>query len=198
MNPKNLLEKINAWHEKPIYWDGFEIYKAHGENAYLKSYLEGGSEAHRKKLLLDELTKMRDALTEQIEEEEEAMPATLNDRIKYARSLMDERSALKERARQLVENGTTEGDELKAIAFRIVTEINPELDEIHGMEAFWKANKFMPESAPAAVQSVADLVKRRNNLRTYISKGTGDPLKLNAWQSELLDINNRINAIQND
>jgi hypothetical protein len=197
MNPKFLFEKLNAWLEKPIYWDGVEIYKEHGSVAYLKSYLQNGSESHRKKLLTDELTKMRDALAEQIQEEEEAMPAVLSDRTKYARSLMDERFALKERARLLYSKGITEGSELKEIASRIVTEINTELDEIHGMEAFWKANKFMPVSAPTAVVYISDLVRRRNNLRTYISKGTNDPGKLKAWQSELLDLDNRINAIQN-
>ena len=197
MNPKYLFEKLKIWLEKPIYWDGVEIYREHGTLAYLKSYLQNGSEPHRKKLLTDELTKMRDALAEQIEQEEEAMPAVLSDRTKYARSLMDERFALKERARLLYSKGITEGNELREIASRIVTEINTELDEIQGMEAFWKANKFMPESAPVAVMNIAELVKRRNNLRTYISRGTTDPQKLNAWQSEMLDLDTRINAIQN-
>jgi hypothetical protein len=197
MNSKQLVDKINAWLEKPIYWDGVELYKAHGSVAYLKSYLEAGSESYRKKILLDELTKMRDALASEIQEEEEAMPAELSNRTKYARSLMDERFALKERARVLYGSGITEGDELHEIASRIVTEINAELDEIHGMEAFWQANKFIPESAPAAVLNVADLIKRRNTLRTYVSRGTTDPTKLNSWKSELLDLNNRIDAIQN-
>ena len=195
---KNILEKIEAWIAKPVYWDGVELYILYGENQRLKDYLKAGSEEYRKKLLTSEIIKIKESLSAKLEEERIDAPAIISENVKRAKSLMDNRSALKERARLLYLKGITEGEELHDIAHTIVSEINPQLDEISGIESFWKANKFIPESPEVAVSNIADLLKRRNNLRTYISRGTQDPSKLASWQSELLELDNKIRAIQHN
>lgn len=198
MKKKEVASKIDAWLKQPIYWDGIEIFEQHSTSKFLIDYLKAGSEDFRKTMLHKELLKIKETLSSQIEQEEVETPAKIKAGKQEARALMDRRFALRERARLLYESGITEGEELHNIAKTIMQEINPRIDEIEGIESFWGANKFLPESQEVAISNIADLIKRRNNLRSYVSRGTADPAKLEAWKSELFELENKINAIQNN
>lgn len=198
MKKKEVVEKIDAWLKQPIYWDGVEIFEQYSSSKFLIEYLKAGSEDFRKTMLHKELLKIKESLSSQIEQEEAQTPNEIKAGQQEARALMDRRFALKERARVLYESGVTEGEELHDIAKTIMQDINPRIDEIEGIESFWGANKFLPESQEVAISNIADLLKRRNNLRSYVSRGTTDPTKLEAWKSELFELEKKINAIQNN
>ena len=197
MKKKEIVDAINAWLKQPIYWDGVQLFERCSTSKFLIDYLKSGGEDYRKTMLHKELMKIKDALSLEVEQEEIETPAEIKLGKQEARALMDRRFALKERARVLYESGVTEGDELHNIAKTIMQEINPRIDEIEGIESFWGANKFLPESQEVAISNIADLVKRRNNLRSYVSRGTTDPAKLESWKSELFELEKKIDAIQN-
>jgi hypothetical protein len=57
------------------------------------------------------------------------------------------------------------------MAFRILT-IKDELDRIYGRKHFFEQNGFLPDqaSAPPEAETPADLLRRRNSVRTYVTK----------------------------
>ncbi|GAB2780419.1 hypothetical protein GCM10027275_24950 [Rhabdobacter roseus] len=184
-----MIQEIEAWLAEPVYWTGVELYQAHGSNAVLKRLFAGSSDGYNKRKLTEELARILD----EAREREAAKPVVEEtDEIRTLKArgaaLMDERSALKERARTLISQGTTQGDELKEMAHRLAYGLRQELDDVYGRVKFWETHGYLPETSEAAVQSVADLVKRRNTLRTYLTPSRGGtPEKIRLWQAELFE-----------
>lgn len=193
---EKIIQELNAWLENEIYYEGVQLYEKYGSNAYLKKFFCEGTESHRRTLLTQELTELLDVTMATVKTKEESRPDVVQILMREAGSLMDERTALKERARVLIERKLdTEGD-LSEIALKIMQEINPRLDEIFGLRDFYDANGYLPETAAVAVQSVTELLTRRNTLRTYLSRTAkkGSP-KRQLWQSELFGIEQKLKTI---
>lgn len=190
------IDDIKAWLEEPTYWEGVQLYCTHGTNAYLKEQFQESSESWLRALLTSELTELLQAFEAAEKAKVNARPAEITTLLKEAQSLMDERSALKERARLYIEQGHDASQELQRIAKRIIGEIKPRLDEIFGLRDFYDANGYLPQSAEVAIQTVASLVKRRNTLRTYLSRTKGNSSKLELWRAELFEIENKIKSLE--
>lgn len=77
-------------------------------------------------------------------------------------------------------------------------EISPRWEQLDYFEA---NGSFNEEPVKEAVQytTIPDMIKRRNNLRIYITKyqdKAGKQTQLELWRKEMEELNNRINAIQ--
>lgn len=190
------INGIKSWLNQPTYWEGVQLYVKYGDNAYLKKQFRENSDSWLKSLLAKELTELLAQLEAQEQAKVMARPAEVEALLKEAKSLMDERTALKERARVYVEQGHDESPELEAIVRRIMEEIRPRLDEIYGLRDFWDANGYLPASAEVAVQTVGELYKRRNALRVYISRAKEGNPKLELWKAELFGIETKLKALE--
>lgn len=193
---EKIIEEINAWLTDEIYYEGVLLYDKYGSNAYLKKFFNHGTESHRRTLLTQELTELLEKTKAALQAKADARPNQIQTLMREAGSLMDERTALKERARIIIERKLDTPSELSEIALRIMQCINPRLDEIFGLRDFYDANGYLPETAAVAVQSVTELINRRNTLRTYLSRTAkkGSP-KRQLWQSELFGIEQKLKTI---
>ena len=79
-----------------------------------------------------------------------------------------------------------------------------EIEELWRIVNYWKENKvllpnkYSKDPAPQEELSKVDLLKRRNNIRTYISRHKDNPkktLKIKEWNKELRDIELKIGSI---
>jgi hypothetical protein len=107
---------------------------------------------------------------------------------------MDERGALKERLRVYYQQDRPAG-ELKEAAFRIL-EIGKELDGIYSEKRFWNQTGYLPERATETEETPEQLLKRRNTLRTYVTKyrKSGAAEKLQRYESELWEVEEKLKA----
>lgn len=191
------IEEIEKWFESEIYYEGVQLYQKYGTNDYLKKFFNDGTERHRRALLSTELKELLEHLQLEAQQKADARPSELQQLLREAGSLMDERTALKERARQLIERKLDTPQELGEIALEIMQRITPRLDEIFGLRDFYEANGYLPETAALAVQSISDLYTRRNTLRTYLSRTApnGSP-KRQLWLNELFAIEQKIKGLK--
>ncbi|WP_428663487.1 hypothetical protein [Runella sp.] len=194
---EKIIEEITAWLENEMYYEGVQLYQKYGSNAYLKKFFNDGTENHRRNLLTTELKELLTATVATVTAKEAARPDVVQILMREAGSLMDERTALKERARLIIERKIDTEAELSEIVLRIMQGINPRLDEIFGLRDFYDANGYLPETAAVAVQSVSELINRRNTLRTYLSRTAkkGSP-KRQLWQSELFGIEQKLKTLE--
>lgn len=190
------IEEIEKWFEAEIYYEGVQLYQKYGTNDYLKKFFNDGTERHRRALLSTELKELLEQLILEAQQKADARPNELQQLLREAGSLMDERTALKERARQLIERKIDTPQELGEIALEIMQRITPRLDEIFGLRDFYEANGYLPETAAIAVQSISELYTRRNTLRTYLSRTTakGSP-KRQIWFNELFAIEQKLKGL---
>ncbi|MCA0231594.1 MAG: hypothetical protein LCH91_14070 [Bacteroidetes bacterium] len=191
------IEEIEKWFESEIYYEGVQLYQKYGTNDYLKKFFNDGTERHRRSLLSTELKELLEHLQLEAQQKADARPSELQQLLREAGSLMDERTALKERARQLIERKLDTPQELGEIALEIMQRITPRLDEIFGLRDFYEANGYLPETAALAVQSISDLYTRRNTLRTYLSRtaSNGSP-KRQLWLNELFAIEQKMKGLK--
>lgn len=193
---ENIIDEVKAWLENEIYYEGVQLYEKYGNNAYLKKFFSEGTESHRRTLLTQELKELLTATMATAQAKEVARPDVVQVLMREAGSLMDERTALKERARLIIERKIDTEAELSQIVLRIMKGINPRLDEIFGLRDFYDANGYLPETAAVAVQSVTELINRRNTLRTYLSRtAKKGSAKRQLWQSELFGIEQKLKTI---
>lgn len=191
-----MIKEIEKWLQEPVYWNGVELYDKYGESPVLKRMFQGTADNFNKKKLGAELMMLLEAA-----KAAEAIKPVIPDSVEItqlkvsANSLMDERSALKERARTLISQGTKEGDELKEIAFSLAYNIRESLDSIFGRIQYAKVNGSLPETTGSAINSIAQMVRRRNTLRTYTSRG-GKPEKLEKWKAELFELELKIKEME--
>lgn len=197
MMDEKIIETITAWLVDEVYYEGVLLYEKYGSNAYLKKFFRDGTESHRRVLLTQELRQMLEEKQAAFIQKENARPDQIQTLLREAGSLMDERTALKERARMLIERKLDTPEEMGDIVCRIMQGINPRLNEIFGLRDFYDANGYLPESAAVAVQSVSELMTRRNTLRTYLSRTAknGSP-KRPIWQSELFGIEQKLKTME--
>ena len=191
-----MIKEIENWLCKPVYFDGVELYEKYGSSAMLKRVFAGSSDSFNKKKLTNELTEILEAA----KAKEAAKPAIVEpqevkDLHTQAQNLMAQRSALKERARVIISLGITQSDELKTIAYQLAYDLKSELDGIYGRIQYWKVNGQLPHSEAAAIQGIAELIKRRNTVRTYLSRD-GKPEKLEKWKSELFELDLKIKEME--
>lgn len=193
---ENIIQEINAWLENEMYYEGVQLYQKYGSNAYLKKFFNDGTENHRRNLLTTELKELLAATVATVTAKEAARPDTVQLLMREAGNLMDERTALKERARLIIERKLDTEAELSEIVLRIMQGINPRLDEIFGLRDFYDANGYLPETAAVGIRSVSELILRRNTLRTYLSRTAkkGSP-KRQLWQSELFGIEQKLKTL---
>lgn len=190
------IEEIEKWFETEIYYEGVQLYLKYGTNDYLKKFFNDGTERHRRTLLSTELKELLEQLVLEAQQKADARPNELQQLLREAGSLMDERTALKERARQLIERKIDTPQELGEIALEIMQRITPRLDEIFGLRDFYESNGYLPETAAIAVQSISELYTRRNTLRTYLSRtvAKGSP-KRQLWLNELFGIEQKLKGL---
>ena len=193
-----MIKEIQNWLEEPAYFAGAELYEKYGSSQMLKDMFRGSSDSYNKKKLSQELTSLLQAAleAEAAKPVVEDTPDVKNLKSK-ASSLMDERSALKERARVFIASGVKEGPELQEIAFKLAFDIRSELDSIFGRIQYYQVNGALPQSDAPAIQSIAGMVSRRNTLRTYLSRG-GQPEKIEKWKAELFELDQKIKEFQHE
>lgn len=155
-----------------------------------RMFAASGDDYNQKKLHLELEAILEEAIARQAELDDKT-PQEIKVLELKTRTLMDERTALKERARGMISRGIKEGDELKTIAHRLAFGIKAELDQAFGRLNFYERNGFLPQADTRKAATPAELVKRRNTLRTYLSRGT-DQGKLQEWRAELHEIENRL------
>jgi len=181
---EEIIAQLESWMKAPVYFDGVVIYEKHGKSNFLKRLFSKGSDDYNFQVLHRELEALLKDLRDKKAEKDDKTPEEVKILKANAKRLMDERVILKEQARQLVANGVTEGEQLRKIAFRLAFDIKKELDRDFGRIDFYERNGFLPQIDESVKLTPEQLVKRRNTLRTYISRGK-NPEKLVAWKKEL-------------
>ncbi|GAB3177603.1 hypothetical protein [Telluribacter humicola] len=189
---KTLLTELTAWLEKPQYWPGVQLYETYGSSAFLKKLFRSSEDDYNRKKLTEELTKLLDQYQVQEQAVLDSMPTELTNKLEVARRLMDERSALKERLR-VYDGQKAPAEQMKAAAFEILA-INDQLDEIYAEERFFRQVGHLPEKTDFAQDSVEWLMKRRLTLRTYVSRYRSRPDKLQEYQNELFQVEQKLQA----
>lgn len=182
-----LIEKLENWLKAPVYYEGVQLYEMHGKSKLLKRMFSKGSDDYNFHVLHRELESLLDDARKKQAELDDKTPHFIKDLRNDTKRLMDERVILKEQARQVISQGETSGERLKEIAFRLAFGIKKDLDRKFSMIEFWERNGFLPEMQQHKQRNVAELVKRRNTLRTYVSRAK-DPEKLKEWKKELEEI----------
>lgn len=207
-----LLERLAAWLDNRVYFDGVMLYKQiHGEG-FMLSMLAGGDDDYNRKKLTAALQTHHDQLSAELTAIVDRYPDSLTGDLSRGGSLMDERTAIKERFRVLADLGTTKGEELKQMAYRVLT-IRDELGTIYGRKEFFHQHGYLPD-VPVVDPAITEaaLMKRLLSVRTYISKETrrlgqmtaDDPKrakyeqKLRAFTSEAEQLKQQLAALTNN
>lgn len=183
-NPmKTPIQQLTDWFERPIYLDGVVLYERLVGSGFLLTLLKTGEDDYNRQKLTAGLENALQTLQAEEAARQASYPPSLVRQLERGGLLMDERTILKDRMRTCYNAGITESGELKEMAFRILA-IKDELDQIYGRRHFFEQNGFLPEAATALPEqpSPDDRLRRRNTLRTYVTKYRAyllDPLKGN-------------------
>ncbi|GAB3550613.1 hypothetical protein [Spirosoma fluminis] len=166
----DLINQLAAWLEQPVYGEGVVLYERLIGPGFMLSMLKTGDDDYNRQKLTLALTEKHEQLVAEQQARQASYPEPLTASLQDAGILMDERTVLKERMRNQLNSGVYESPELKDWAFRIL-EIRDQLGVIYGRKDFFDQHGYMPEVASIdAEQTPADLLKRRNTLRTYITR----------------------------
>ena len=191
-----MIKEIENYLEEPVYWTGVELYDRYGSNDFLKRMFSASGNSFNKKKVTTELTKILEAAKEQAAKKAAIPDAPgVAELRSQANALMDERSALKERARVLISQGAKEGPELHEIAFALAFGIRHQLDSIYGRIQYAQVNGSLPETDAAASLSITSMIRRRNTLRTYLSRGK-NPAKIDAWKAEIFQLDLKLKELE--
>lgn len=191
-----MIKEIENWLLDPVYWTGVELYDKYGSSAMFKRQFAGSGDAYNKKKITQLLTEILEKAKE-AEAQKPVIPEKpeITQLKTLANSLMDERSALKERARVIVADGRREGPELQEIALNLAFGIKHQLDSIYGRIQYAQVNGSLPETDAAASLTIVEMIKRRNTLRTYLSRSQ-DQAKLEKWKSEIFQLDLKIKELE--
>ncbi|QJD79533.1 hypothetical protein [Spirosoma rhododendri] len=167
-----LLEQLAAWLDNRVYDVGVLLYQQIHGDGFMLSMLKGGADDYNRKKLTDALQTHHDQLSAAETALVESYPESLTGDLERGKILMDERTALKERMRYMADQGITKGEDLKRLAYRVLT-IRDDLGTIYGRKEFFRQHGYMPD-APAVDPAITEaaLMKRLLSVRTYISKET--------------------------
>lgn len=161
---------LSDWLDTPNYDQGVLLYEKLIGKGFLLSMLMKGADEYNRAKLHEALNARHDQLSAELKAKKSAYPDQLKSQLAGAGRLMDERVVLKEQMRSLWLSGTSQGDELQDKAFRVLA-ITDELDTIYGQKDFFHAHGYLPDEDVAVSQlSAAELIARRNTLRTYCSR----------------------------
>ncbi|MBD2700138.1 hypothetical protein IC229_05795 [Spirosoma sp. BT702] len=166
------ITQLQAWLDRPVYTQGVVLYESLLGEGFLLTLFKTGDDAYNRGKLQDALEAHLAQLLQQQADQKAAYPDTLKSQLSSAGQLMDERTLLKERLRVLFNSGVGQSDDAKALAFRILG-ITDQLDAIYGEQHFFEQHGFLPDAASAQLpesDTLADLLKRRNSVRTYVTK----------------------------
>ncbi|MCX6216479.1 hypothetical protein [Spirosoma sp.] len=167
------IDLLTAWLQRPVYNEGVVLYERLIGGGFLLTLLKTGEDDYNREKLTTALSDKLLSLQADEKALKESYPVSLITQLDGGGLLMDERTILKERMRTLLNGGVTKSEELKQMAFRILA-IKDELDGIYGRKHFFEQNGFLPEQASLAPELEAPelLLRRRNTLRTYVTKYT--------------------------
>lgn len=200
------IDQLTTWLQQPVYLTGVSLYERLIGPGFLLEMLKAGVDDYNRECLHDALAKHLAELQQAEKAKKESYPETLVAELGSGGLLMDERTILKERMRVLYNSGISEGEELQIMAFRIL-DIKDNLDGIYGRKHFFEQHGFLPDAAGMLPEeeTPASLLKRRNTLRTYVSKyqkaveTAYEPkklrkakAKLEAFQAELHEVDNHL------
>ncbi len=167
---ENELSLLADWLATPNYDQGVLLYEKLIGKGFLLTMLMKGADDYNRAKLHQALKARHDQLESELKAKKSAYPDELKAQLAGAGRLMDERVVLKEQMRSLWLSGTSQGDELQQKAFRVLA-ITGELDGIYGQKDFFHAHGYMPgEDVVVSQLTDAELIARRNTLRTYCSR----------------------------
>lgn len=204
------LDKLNQWLDQPVYEQGVVLYQQLLGDGFVLDMLKTGPDAYNRQTLLDALTAKRDELAAQRQARIETYPEDLLDSLEMGKTLMDERTAIKERMRMRLNSGVTESEEIKDWAFRILSIVD-QLGGIYGRRDFFDEHGYLPDAVSVDHERTpAQLMQRMLTLRTYVSRegrkirsrlSTEEQVrqatsKLREFQSELHQVENLLAATQ--
>ena len=207
------IAELAAWLATMPYQAGVLLYERVIGADFLLTVLKTGPDDYNRRRLTTALRDRQEQLSEAAQEQASRYPDSLKTDLREGKRLMDERVILKEQLRQLADRIPADGagtvrEDMKTRAFRILA-IGALLDGIYGKRRFYDQHGYLPEAiSPTADMAPADLVKRRNTLRTYVSKQTRDlptltdadqhrkaTERLARYQSELHQIDETLSAL---
>lgn len=202
------IDTLTAWLQKPDYAQGLELYEQLLGETWLLSMLRQGPDDYNRQKLYQALEETLGELTVQHQTQLSAYPGTLTSQLEEAKLLMDERTILKERLRGLHCAGNPGNEQSREWVFRIL-QIKELLDGIYGRQRFYDQHGYLPEDTLVdSALTPADLLARRNTVRTYITKYEAKlgrcvdgalidkyNKKLTQFRSELHDLDNQLRAI---
>lgn len=197
-----LLDGLTAWLDDPQYDTGVSLYKQLAGPGFMLKLFQAGPDDYNRAKLRTLLTEAHGKLQAEADELTKAMPDSLKNELAGAGLLMDERTVLKEKMRSRYNLGDSGSEELRAMAYRIL-DIRDQLDGIFSRRTFFAEHGFLPgdEARPTDPDTPTDLLKRRNTLRTYVTRyrkefnaAPGDEarkrvaVKLRQYQTELTQV----------
>jgi hypothetical protein len=206
------LEQLNYWLDRPVYTEGVVLYEQLIGAGFLLTMLKRGPDDYNRQRLTDALQAKRDELASALRARQLAYPEPIVQAKADEKLLLDERTVMKERFRMKLNSGSTGDEETEVWAFRVL-DIRDQLGEIYGQRDFFDQHGYLPDLASIAPeQSLADLLKRRNTLRTYVTRYRNrlqQPLitdeqqqswvqLLQQYQSELHQVDQQLTALTND
>jgi hypothetical protein len=193
--------QIESWLSRDDdYQEGLSLYLRFGNNDFLKNLFAKGETVFNRSKLRKELTQIGEEIAE--DNQEKKTDRSFTDQ-EYAR-LPDEGKALQKQwkiwysemnaLRHQLPNPMTETARHE-MALRIL-KLDDNVREAWRKLDFWRSYGELPSQQPELIDylkslPVIDLVKRKNNLSTYLSKFKDDDSKIEkllGWKTELLQI----------
>lgn len=158
------------------YWSGVKLLKAHVGESFIVNMLSSGMDRYNQEKLLELITERAEVESN----EKKQLPSDVVSMGARARQAMDERAALKAQLRVLPAATVR-----RKAAFAILS-LNDELNELFRQLDFFDRFGHLPRP-DALPEDPIELIRRRGNLRTYVSraKRAGDVEKLKQLQKEL-------------
>lgn len=215
------MTQIEAWLQGAReYNDGLMLYHKYGNNFNLKRVFDKGPNEYNQEKLLSELEAIKHVGEQVVNtvvvigvpspSEPVNVPAQ-NDTYDRSKLLVPEKpekyhqlhnrwKAAYREASHLHQTklgmDMHKNDRAKAV-FRIMEIFEKEITPIWDMLDFFEENGHWPENLnePKEYTTPAEMLKRRNNLRTYITKFKGDANKMpqvEAWQKEMEELNTKL------
>ncbi|QIP14729.1 hypothetical protein G8759_19970 [Spirosoma aureum] len=208
----NQLEQLSHWLDRPVYTEGVVLYEQLIGAGFLLTMLKRGPDDYNRQRLTDALQAKRDELASTLRARQLAYPEPIVAAKADEKLLLDERTVTKERFRMKLNSGSTGDEETEEWAFRVL-DIRDQLGAIYGERDFFDQHGYLPEvTSIDPEQNQADLLKRRNTLRTYVTRYKNrlqQPLitdeqqqswvqLLQQYQSELHQVDQQLTALTND
>lgn len=190
------MEEIISWLEAPTYYyEVVKLYKKHGAGGFLVTLFETGEDDYNREKLEAELRKIVAQHTKAVEEQRTAYPEALQTELEKAQELMDERADLKAQLRRSWRRGES-AKEREAMTLRVL-EIKAEIDHVYATEKYYTKMKAMPADDFDSEDEIAELMRRRNTVRTYVSryKDKPDSEKYKEYADELFQVNEKLRVL---